>query len=93
MKNKQAGAAGGILALMVFSLGSYPLQLPEFWVVLVVLIGVIESSSVAIDTPPTLSPAGRKILSVTVIGGWRYVADGFWGSRKAITRGIRNGIH
>lgn len=60
VKNKQAGAAGGILALMVFSLGSYPLQLPEFWVVLVVLIGVIESSSVAIDTPPTLSPAGEE---------------------------------
>ena len=39
MKNRQAGAAGGILALMVFSLASYPLQLPEFWVVLVVLMG------------------------------------------------------
>ena len=75
MKNRQAGAAGGILALMVFSLAAYPLQLPEFWVVLVVLMGVANSNtpvdadiSVAADTPPTPSREGRKILSVTMIG-------------------------
>ena len=75
MKNRQAGAAGGILALMVFSLASYPLQLPEFWVVLVVLMGVANSNtpvdadiSVDANTPPTPSREGRKILSVTMIG-------------------------
>ena len=75
VKNRQAGAAGGILALMVFSLASYPLQLPEFWVVLVVLMGVANSKtpvdadiSVDTDTPPTPSREGRKILSVTMIG-------------------------
>ena len=75
MKNRQAGAAGGILALMVFSLASYPLQLPEFWVVLVVLMGVANSNtpvdadiSVDADTPPTPSREGRKILSVAIIG-------------------------
>ena len=75
VKNRQAGAAGGILALMVFSLASYPLQLPEFWVVLVVLMGVANSNtpvdadiSVDADTPPTPSREGRKILSVTMIG-------------------------
>ena len=75
VKNRQAGAAGGILALMVFSLASYPLQLPEFWVVLVVLMGVANNNtpvdadiSVAADTPPTPSPEGRKILSVAMIG-------------------------
>ena len=75
VKNRQAGAAGGILALMVFSLASYPLQLPEFWVVLVVLMGVANSNtpvdadiSVDTDTPPTPSREGRKILSVTMIG-------------------------
>ena len=75
VKNRQAGAAGGILALMVFSLASYPLQLPEFWVVLVVLMGVANSNtpvdadiSVAADTPPTPSREGRKILSVAMIG-------------------------
>ena len=75
VKNRQAGAAGGILALMVFSLASYPLQLPEFWVVLVVLMGVANSNtpvdadiSVDADTPPTPSREGRKILSVAMIG-------------------------
>ncbi|UBD75668.1 O-antigen ligase family protein [Parabacteroides goldsteinii] len=75
VKNRQAGAAGGILALMVFSLASYPLQLPEFWVVLVVLMGVANSNtpvdadiSVDANTPPTPSREGRKILSVAMIG-------------------------
>ncbi len=54
VKNRQIGAAGGILALIVFSLASYPLQLPEFWVVLVGLMGVI-CTSVASDTPPSPS--------------------------------------
>ncbi len=44
-KAGQTGAVGGILALMVFGLASYPLQLPEFWVVLVVLMGIVSSSS------------------------------------------------
>ena len=75
VKNRQTGAAGGILALMVFSLASYPLQLPEFWVVLVVLMGVANSNtpvdadiSVDANTPPTPSREGRKILSVAMIG-------------------------
>ena len=75
VKNRQVGAAGGILALMVFSLAAYPLQLPEFWVVLVVLMGVANSNtpvdadiSVDADTPPTPSREGRKILSVAIIG-------------------------
>ena len=69
VKNRQAGAAGGILALMVFSLAAYPLQLPEFWVVLVVLMGVANSNTpVDADTPPTPSREGRKILSVAMIG-------------------------
>ena len=69
VKNRQVGAAGGILALMVFSLAAYPLQLPEFWVVLVVLMGVANSNTpVDADTPPTPSREGRKILSVTMIG-------------------------
>ena len=54
---------------MVFSLASYPLQLPEFWVVLVVLMGVANSNTpVDADTPPTPSREGRKILSVAMIG-------------------------
>lgn len=42
IKNGETGAAGGILALMLFSLASYPLQLPEFWIILITLIAITE---------------------------------------------------
>lgn len=45
VKNKQEGAAAGILALAIFASGSYPLQLPEFWVLLMLLMGVACTSS------------------------------------------------
>ena len=34
LKNKQIGATGSIIALLFFSMYSYPLQLPSFWVLL-----------------------------------------------------------
>ena len=68
VKNKQIGATGGILALMVFSLASYPLQLPEFWVVLVVLMGVA-NTTVSTDTPPFPSQKRKRLLSVAMAGG------------------------
>ena len=37
IRNRQHGAAGGVLALAVFAVSSYPLQLPSFWVALVFL--------------------------------------------------------
>ena len=79
VKNKQVGAAGGILALMVFSLASYPLQLPEFWVVLVILMGVI----------PTPSPAGKKILSVAIIGGITICCGWIFGLQKGYYQGYK----
>ena len=70
VKNRQIGASGGILALIVFALASYPLQLPEFWVVLVVLMGMANvETPVATDTSPAISSKGRMILSVVMIGG------------------------
>ena len=89
VKNRQAGAAGGILALMVFSLASYPLQLPEFWVVLVVLMGIIDSSVVVTDTPPTPSREGRKILSVTVIGGMAVCCGWLFWQQKGYYQGYK----
>ena len=89
VKNRQAGAAGGILALMVFSLASYPLQLPEFWVVLVVLMGIIDSSVVVTDTPPTPSREGRKILSVTVIGGMAVCCGWIFWQQKGYYQGYK----
>lgn len=83
VKSRQAGAAGGILALMVFSLASYPLQLPEFWVGLVVLIGVantfVAGAPASINPPPAPSREGRKILRVAMVGGLAVCCAGiFW---------------
>ena len=88
VKNRQAGAAGGILALMVFSLASYPLQLPEFWVVLVVLMG-IANTTVSIDTPPTPSREGKKILSVAVIGGIAVCCGWLFWQQKGYYQGYK----
>ena len=40
IKNKRTGAVGGVLSFAVFALSAYPLQLPEFWILLLFL-GVI----------------------------------------------------
>ena len=88
VKNRQAGAAGGILALMVFSLASYPLQLPEFWVVLVVLMG-IANTTIYIDTPPTPSREGKKILSVAVIGGMAVCCGWLFWQQKGYYQGYK----
>ncbi|MDD4590166.1 MAG: O-antigen ligase family protein [Parabacteroides sp.] len=49
IKNKQEGAVGGIIALMIFAFSSYPLQLPSFWVLLIFLgaIGITRDKTVA----------------------------------------------
>lgn len=88
VKNRQIGAVGGILALMVFSLASYPLQLPEFWVVLVVLIGVA-CTPVGTDTPPTPSREGRKILSVTMIGCLTFCCGWVFWQQKGYYQGYK----
>ena len=37
IKNKRYACCGGIIALAIFAFSSYPLQLPEFWVILIFL--------------------------------------------------------
>ncbi|RHJ81223.1 tetratricopeptide repeat protein [Parabacteroides sp. AM08-6] len=37
IKHRQIGASGGIVALSVFAIYSYPLQMPSFWVILLFL--------------------------------------------------------
>ena len=37
IRNRQHGVVGGVLALAVFAVSSYPLQLPSFWMILVFL--------------------------------------------------------
>lgn len=65
VKNRQVGAVGGILALMVFGLASYPLQLPEFWVALVVLMG-IATTSVNDNMLPV--PRKKRLIFIVVVG-------------------------
>lgn len=88
VKNRQIGAAGGILALMMFSLASYPLQLPEFWVVLVVLMGVV-NTTVPTDTPPTPSREGKRLLSVAVIGGMAVCCGWLFWQQKGYYQGYK----
>lgn len=40
IKHRQFGASGGILALAIFALYSYPLQYPTFWVLLIFLSAI-----------------------------------------------------
>lgn len=90
VKNRQIGAAGGILALIVFALASYPLQLPEFWVVLVVLMGMANvETPVATDSSPALSAKGRKILSVVMIGGLVMCCGWIFWQQKGYYRGYK----
>ena len=37
IKNKRYACCGGLMSLAIFAFSSYPLQLPEFWVVLIFL--------------------------------------------------------
>ena len=40
IRHRQIGASGGILALGIFALYSYPLQLPTYWVLLLFLTAI-----------------------------------------------------
>lgn len=88
VRNGQAGAAGGIVALMVFSLASYPLQLPEFWVVLVVLM-LICNGSVGINTSPDSSREGKRMLSVAILGGLMVCSGAIFWQQKQYYEGYK----
>lgn len=83
VKIGEFGATGGILALMIFGLASYPLQLPEFWVVLVVLMGVVNTSVVSISSQ---EDKYRKYVSIAgtiaLIGGLVVCCAGILGLQK-----------
>ena len=40
IRHKRQGIAGALIALMVFSFASYPLQLPSFWIALILLSAI-----------------------------------------------------
>lgn len=45
IRNKRYGIAGGVIALMVFAFSSYPLQLPSFWIVLVMMAALASTQT------------------------------------------------
>jgi len=95
IRNRQNGAAGGILALAVFAMSSYPLQLPSFWVALVFLgaICVTEESTQARSSALPASPAWHismiSLLSLAsvclfILQGGQYEAYKRWGRMQTI---------
>ena len=68
IRNRQQGAAGGMLALAVFAVSSYPLQLPSFWVALVFLgaICVTEDGTQARSSTLSVSPV-RHITMISLL--------------------------
>lgn len=92
-KNGQTGAAGGILSLSVFAFSSYPLQLPSFWIALVVL-GIIcltdkkDVSKAAISRGFAAKPfiAAMSIAGILLflLGQERYGAYEKWLTMKGL---------
>lgn len=57
IKSGQNGAVGGILALAVFAVSSYPLQLPSFWIAMVFLGAICTTKN---NTRPAPSREGKR---------------------------------
>lgn len=66
IRNGENGAVGGIMALAVFAVSSYPLQLPSFWVVLVFLgaIGVTKQGMPVTKRSSVLSVCHMTAISL-----------------------------
>ncbi len=65
IRNRQHGAAGGVLALAVFAVSSYPLQLPSFWVALVFLGAISVTKGGTLTRSSALSVS--SVCPITII--------------------------
>ena len=95
IRNRQQGAAGGVLAFAVFAVSSYPLQLPSFWVALVFLgaICVTEAGtrtrSSALSVSPVCHITMISLLSLAsvclfILQKGQYEAYKRWGRMQMI---------
>lgn len=95
IRNRQQGAAGGVLAFAVFAVSSYPLQLPSFWVALVFLgaICVTEDGtrtrSSALSVSPVCHITMISLLSLAsvclfILQKGQYEAYKRWGRMQMI---------
>lgn len=75
LKNKQIGIAGGILSLVIFASASYPLQLPEFWIVLITLTAIGCSAPIRHKqaTPNKITLSSIFIFSLIICGASTYI--------------------
>lgn len=62
IKGKQSGVAGALIAFMVFCFASYPLQLVEFWIILIVLLCI---SNINQNSKPTCCNMKRLLITIS----------------------------
>ena len=74
IRSKQYGAVGSLIALALFALSSYPLQLPSFWIVLLFLGAVCVS-----QTKTVISPIKTKAFVCLLLFGSIIL---FWGQKS-----------
>lgn len=87
IRHRQIGASGGILALGIFALYSYPLQLPTYWVLLLFLTvicvtirsttsnghrGASRISAPSLPPSPAFFSMDRKIPTIAIRNGRRF---------------------
>ncbi|MDB8921882.1 hypothetical protein PN604_12940, partial [Parabacteroides merdae] len=67
IRNRQQGAAGGVLALAVFAVSSYPLQLPSFWVALVFLGAICVTEDGTRTRSSALSVSSACLITIIIL--------------------------
>lgn len=65
IRNKQTGVVASLFALIVFSLASYPLQLLEFWIVLIVLLGIVNMTCIPVK--PICKNTKTFLITISVL--------------------------
>lgn len=83
IRNKRYACCGGVMSLALFAISSYPLQLPEFWVMLIFL-------GVMCVTPDTTEIKGDELMPKSYEGWKRIFLVGiaitgiglFWGQKE-----------
>ena len=89
IKNRKIGAVGAILALSIFAFASYPFQLPEFWIVSILLgticiTGIHETAAQKENSSlrTSIGKAGLVILSLGSITICFFQKDSYQAHKK-----------
>lgn len=82
IRKKRYACCGGILSLALFALSSYPLQLPEFWIVLIFLGAMCVMPDCKNPAEKKLEPAFRDGLKKLFIAGMAIAGIGLFWNQK-----------